>query len=288
MTDRRYVVVTPARDEARHIGATIRSMKAQARPPAKWIIVDDGSSDETAAIVRSAARDWPVVELIQRTDRGHRRAGGGVVEAVMEGVAAIDTEWDYLVKLDADLTFGPEYFSTCLDAFAFDPTLGIVGGTVWNVARDGTRTAESHPDFHVRGATKIYRRRCWEDIGGLEPVPGWDTIDEITANKRNWRTRTIDAPIDQLRPTGQAAGQWNNWVKNGRAAYLSGYDPVFVTARAISRVPRSPHVAAPVGLMWGYLRSAARREPKSVDRSLQRYVRQQQRRRLTGRETIWR
>lgn len=289
MSDRPpYVVVTPARDEASHIADTIASMRAQMHPPARWIIVDDGSSDATAEIVESAAAAWPVISLVGRADRGHRLAGGGVVDAVLEGVAAIDVEWDFLVKLDADLTFGPEYFAVCLDAFSLDPTLGIAGGTIWNVAEDGSRTAEPHPAFHVRGATKIYRRHCWDDIGGLIAVAGWDTIDEVTANQRHWRTRTLDVPIDQLRPTGEAAGQWSNWVKNGRAAYVSGYDPIFVAARAGSRVTKQPHFAAPAGLLWGYVRSAIRREPKSVDSDLQRYVRDQQRRRLTGRETIWR
>ncbi len=284
----RCVVITPARNEVSHLGYTIDAMRSQTVTPLAWYIVDDGSTDGTTAIIEAAEVAVPWIHLVRRPDRGRREAGGGVVEAVVAGIEAVTVDdWEVLVKLDADLTFEPDYFATCLAAFAADPQLGITGGTISNLVA-GERISEPHPAFHVRGATKFYRRACWSSIGGLAPVPGWDTIDEVTAHMHGWTTRTLPVAIDQLRSTGEAAGQWSNWVKNGRAAYLSGYHPLFLMARAVRRMSRPPRVVAPVGLLWGYIRSAARREPRAVDGDVHSFVRSEQLRRLTGRTSMWR
>ena len=285
----RYVVITPARNEAERIQHTIDAMADQTVRPATWIVVDDGSTDGTADIVARAAQSHDWITLVSRDDRGHRAAGSGVVEAVNDGFAAVDdNDWEFLVKLDADLSFPSDYFARCFEAFEEDPTLGIAGGTVSNIDAEGNRSVEPHPDFHVRGATKIYRRTCWDQIGGLRAVPGWDTIDEVEANRMGWSTRTLPVPIDQLRTTGAAAGQWRNWVKNGRAAYLTGYHPLFLGARAASRARRSPYLTAAAGLLWGYGRSLATREDVAVSDATRRYVRSQQMNRLLGRDSIWR
>jgi glycosyltransferase involved in cell wall biosynthesis len=285
----RYLVVTPVRDEAEHIGQTIESMMQQTVTPQKWVVVDDGSTDDTAAIVEGLTADVDWIELLKREDRGHRSAGTGVMEAFRSGREhAGSTDWDYLVKLDGDLEFRPDYFERCFAAFDEDPRLGIAGGKLYDVYPDKI-VHDSHPKFHVRGATKIYRRACWLDIGGLFDIPGWDTLDEAKANQMGWTTRTLDEPsIYQLRPTGAAAGTWPNWVKNGVAAYRSGYHPAFVMARAGRRLVKPPSVTAPAGLMWGYVRSWVTREDRIDDPDLLAYVREQQWNRLTGSNSMWR
>jgi biofilm PGA synthesis N-glycosyltransferase PgaC len=283
----RYIVITPARDEAENISDTIISMKRQTILPSAWYIVDDGSSDATASIVQDAVADAPWIHLISREDRGYRVSGADVQSFFVAYEQIADSEWDYVVKLDADVRFADDYFSSCLRAFELDETLGIAGGTIYNLDGD-ERIPEKHPAFHVRGATKIYRRACWEDIGGLAITPAWDTIDEVSANMHGWTTRTLpDVPIDHLRPTGDGFGQWTYWVKNGRAAYLVGYHPLFLLARAILRVTRPPYLVGTVGLIWGYFRSVVSRQPRDVGDDLARYVHEQQWNRLTGRETVW-
>jgi glycosyltransferase involved in cell wall biosynthesis len=286
---RSYAVVTPVRNEADYLGRTIASMMAQTTPPVRWIIVDDGSTDDTAAIVEAAMVEFPAIRLVRRTDRGHRLAGTGVMQAFEEGRTELgDTPWDYLVKLDGDLEFGPDYFETCLGHFDDDATLGIAGGKLYDVDA-GRVTYDPHPAFHVRGATKIYRRECWDAIGGLTGGPGWDTLDEAKANQMGWSTRSLaDAPLYQLRPTGRAAGTWSNWVKNGDAAYRTGYHPAFILARAGRRLVRPPSLTAPTGLIWGYARSWAKRTPRIDDPDLLTYVRTQQWNRLTRRPSMWR
>jgi biofilm PGA synthesis N-glycosyltransferase PgaC len=284
----RYAVVTPVRDEAEYIDRTVASMLRQTVTPQRWVVVDDGSTDDTAAIVTRLTADVPWVELVTRQDRGHRSAGTGVMEAFRTGRQRVDDlDWEFLVKLDGDLEFPEDYFELCFAAFNSNAKLGIAGGTLHDVYPDKI-VHDSHPGFHVRGATKIYSRACWEGIGGLFDIPGWDTLDEAKANQMGWTTRTLSHPsIYQLRPTGSAAGSWKNWVKNGAAAYRSGYHPAFVLARAGRRLVRPPSIAAPTGLMWGYLTSWIQKVERIDDPELLRYVRTQQWNRLTGKPSMW-
>ena len=175
----RYVIITPARDEEQHIEATIESVIGQTLRPAEWVIVDDGSTDRTSEILDQYAAQFPWIRLVHRPNRGFRKSGGGVVEAFYEGYDSLQCDaWDFIVKLDGDLSFSPDYFQRCFEHFREQPRLGIGGGDIYHDL-DGELRLEANPKFHIRGATKIYRRPCWEDIGGLWPGPGWDTIDEV-------------------------------------------------------------------------------------------------------------
>jgi glycosyltransferase involved in cell wall biosynthesis len=288
---RSYVVITPARDEERYLRRTLDAMAAQTRLPAQWILVDDGSTDRTGAMMDEFASGHAWCRALHRRDRGRREAGGGVMEAFYDGYALLTVpDWGVLVKLDGDLSFEPDFFERCLAEFAADPALGLGGGLV--CAEVGGRLeaeVRDLPPFHVRGATKMYRRECWEAIHPLIRAPGWDTLDELSANRHGWRTRTFpDLKLLQHRGTGVAAGAWRNSVKNGQANYACGYDPVFMFVKCLRRLPRKPWLVDSVGLAWGFLRGYAKRLPRTGDRDLIRYVRGQQWRHLLGRSNLWR
>jgi len=284
----RYVIITPARDEEAFIEKTLESVLGQTWAPAEWIIVNDGSSDETGAIAERWAKEHDLLHVVHREDRGHRAAGSGVMEAVYAGVEQVrSADWEYLVKLDCDLEFEPDYFERCLREFDRDEKLGIAGGVIYNRI-DDKLVLEQHPKFHVRGATKIYRRPCWEAIGGLHRVPGWDTLDEVKANQLGWSTRSIpEAELVQYRFTGDAAGQWSNWVKNGRASYICGYHPLYLLAKSLRRIVKKPYVAATFGVIWGFFTAPFVGVKKVPDRELLAYLRAQQFRRLLGLDSIW-
>jgi poly-beta-1,6-N-acetyl-D-glucosamine synthase len=284
----RYVVITPARNEGSEIEQTVHSVLQQTVRPAAWVIVDDGSTDDTGAILDRFARQIPWLKVVHRKDRGFRHPGGGVVEAVLDGYRALEvTDWDFLVKLDADLVLEPNYFERCLAEFSADPKLGVGGGLVYNLA-NGKREIESNPAFHVRGATKIYRRDCWEGLGGLLPAPGWDTLDEVKANMLGWHTRSFPKiSVLQRRATGSNDGAWKDYVKNGRANYITGYHPLFMLLKCMKRVPQKPCLVAALGLAYGYLYGYWNQIRTVQDPQLIRYVRSQQLRRLTFRESIW-
>ena len=284
-----YVVITPMRNEEEHLPELLASMAAQILRPLQWVLVDDGSSDSTPQLIQSAVDDHPWIVGATCKDRGFRSPGGGVVEAFDIGRASVTVDtWDFIVKLDADLAFESDYFERCLDAFETDPGLGIAGGRLSSRHPDGTIEVEKHPDFHVRGATKIYRRTCWDEIGGLVPAKGWDTIDEVKANQLGWTTRTLDVEIVQQRVTGARAGSWRNWSKNGQAAWFCGYHPLFAAARSARIATMRPYVIKGIAFAVGYGGSMLLRRPRVADKPLVAYVRREQLARLRGRPSIWR
>jgi glycosyltransferase involved in cell wall biosynthesis len=285
-----YVVITPVRNEAEYLPATIESMRVQTVRPKQWIIVDDGSTDHTAEIASAAARDHEWIRLVTRPDRGFRNPGGGVIEALYSGYKLIEgTEWEFLVKLDGDLSFGPDYFEKCLHRFARDTKLGVGGGTICHWVHDAlVAEAPGDPAFHVRGATKIYRRDCWERIGGLMRAPGWDTVDEYRANMLGWVTYTFpELQLRHHRAAGGAQGTWKNWVKNGLANYIAGYHPLFMISKCARRVVAQPYIVMSLGLLVGFLGGYFRRVPQVNDKDLIRYLRGQQIRRLLCKDSLW-
>jgi glycosyltransferase involved in cell wall biosynthesis len=285
----RYIVITPVRDEGHLIEEMIQSVAAQTVPPLQWIIVDDGSQDDTGLIIDRYAKQYSWITAVHGTDRGFREPGTGVINAFYFGYSFISSsDWDFVVKLDGDLTLEPDYFEKCFAEFAKDPKLGIGGGVVGHLD-DGALYIENNPMFHVRGATKIYRRDCWHSLGGLLKAPGWDTVDELKANMLGWRTKSFpNIQLLQRRPTGATNTAWGNWVKNGRANYIAGYHPLFMFAKCAGRFPRKPYVIGATGLMYGFLSCYFTRISRVPDPDLIRYVRKQQLRRLFLLDSIWR
>ena len=284
----KYVVITPARDEAEHLEQTIRSVIAQTVRPAQWIIVNDGSKDETGEIIDRFAQEYAWITARHRPNRGYREAGGGVVKTFNDGYEQIrETDWDLLVKLDADLSFEPAYFERCIAEFERDAKLGIGGGAIYH-DNDGQLELEKNPAFHVRGATKMYRRACWDALGGLVQAPGWDTIDEVKANMLGWSTRSfLDLRVSHSRFTGAAEGAWRDCIKNGRANYVTGYHPLFMLVKCLRRLFKRPYVLGSIALMWGFVSSYWKRSLRIEDPQLLRYTRDQQLRRLFLQESIW-
>jgi poly-beta-1,6-N-acetyl-D-glucosamine synthase len=285
----KYVIITPVRDEERHIESTIASVRAQSIRPAEWVIVDDGSTDRTGEIIDRYATQVPWIRPVHRLNRGFRKAGGGVVETFYEGYNALRCgDWEFIVKLDGDLTFSSDYFEKCFEHFESDLKLGVGGGDIYH--EFGSATAlEVNPKFHVRGATKIYRRACWEAIGGLLQAPGWDTIDEVKANMLGWKSYSFsDLHLIHHRFTGTADGLLRDRIKHGLACYVSGYHPLFLAASCVSRLIQKPYVAGSFAIGYGFLKGYWTRAPRVNDARFIKYLRGQQLRRLWGLETIWR
>jgi poly-beta-1,6-N-acetyl-D-glucosamine synthase len=285
-----YAIICPVRNEVQYLDHTIASVRGQTLRPTVFVIVDDGSSDGTGQVAKTAAAQFDWIHVVNRSDRGYRQPGGGVIDAFYDGYSQIrSADWEFVVKLDGDLSFAPGYFERCLARFQKDPKLGIGGGTVCKEV-NGQLTPEStvDPAFHVRGATKIYRRQCWEQIGGLIRVPGWDTVDEVKANMLGWATYSFpDIQIHHHRPAGEAQGVWKNWVKNGVANYISGYHPLFMLVKCIRRFGCKPYAIGSIGLMAGFLNGYVKRVPRIEDKEFVRYFQQQQIRRLTLRSSLW-
>lgn len=284
----KYVIITPVRNEEKYLEKTIQSVIKQRIKPAEWIIVNDGSTDGTAAIIQKYVVQYGWIREVRREDRGFRKSGGGVIEAFYDGYAALESkEWDFIVKLDGDLNLSPDYFDRCFLHFAANPKLGIGGGVISHLV-NGEIVVERSPNFHVRGATKIYKKECWRELGGLIQAPGWDTLDEIKANMFGWETRSFeDLKLIHHRYTGSADGRWKGWVKNGRANYIVGYHPLFMILKCIKRVYQRPYLISSAGLLWGFMSGYMERIPQVDDRQVIKYIRREQLRKLMFRRSIW-
>ena len=297
-----YVVISPVRNEAQHLERTIQSVLEQTVRPVRWLLVNDGSTDETPAIIERYAAQYSWIVPVHRSyvervgsvgvqeskgKRGKRAREAKEIEAFYAGFAKLgDSDWEYLVKLDGDLSFEPDYFKKCFAEFENDPRLGIGGGTICHLV-NGLLEAELTPKFHVRGATKIYRRGCWEQIGGVLRGAGWDTLDEVKANMLGWSTRTFaHLKVAHHRATGSANGAWQNAVKNGVWSYIAGYHPLYMLARCARSTMEKPYFFCAIGLLYGYVRGYLQGTPRA-EKQLVRYVRSQQVRRLSFRPTIW-
>lgn len=286
-TEINYVIISPVRDEENYIEKTIKSVVNQTIIPDRWIIVNDGSKDKTGAIIDQYAKEYSWIIPVHRKDRGYRKNGSGVMEAFYEGYKKINGEFDFLVKLDGDLSFESDYFEKCFAKFRLNSELGIGGGVITSL-HENQKIFEKDVKFHVRGATKIYKRACWESIGQLVIAPGWDTLDELKANMNNWQTETFfDIPIIQHKITGGADGTWKNAVKNGKANYISGYHPLFMLVKLFKRLFQKPFVIGSIGLFWGYISGYIFKRPRVNEMELIKFIRKEQINRLLFKKSIW-
>ena len=282
-----YLAITPARDEEEFLPGLIASMAAQTCVPARWIIIDDGSADDTRAIIDDAARTHPWIEPQHLSRNGPRAAGG---ESLIMRFLQRDMRerYDFVLRLDADLSFESHIIEQMLAEFAHDPSLGIAGATLYEPSGEKWVEVPS-PAFHTRGAVKMYSSACFAAIGGLEAGLGWDTVDEAHAMMLGFKTRSFrHIHARHHRPQGAAGGLWRARMAAGVAAYRAGYSPAFMMARAARQVIARPFVLAALLMLAGYCRGYLHRVSRAASPELVRFVRRQQWRRLLMQESKWR
>jgi biofilm PGA synthesis N-glycosyltransferase PgaC len=280
------LLITPARNEAAHILRTARAVEAQTRPPDLWLVVDDGSDDATPDLLRRLAAEVPFLRVLT-TPRGHTKAGPDrlalAAEARAFNWALEQVELDgftHIGKLDGDIELPPDYFARLLERFDADPELGIAGGMLLE-PDGGAWKRERVPEYHVRGALKLYTSACFEAIGGIEERLGWDTIDETYARLRGFRTRSFgDLVARHHRPEATADGALRGRARHGQCAYILHYGLPWVVLRSVKEAAYKPVGLTGAAFLYGYLRSAARREPRVDDEAFRRFVRRELRERL--------
>lgn len=257
---RRYVVITPCRDESEYLPITIETMVKQTVKPTLWLIVDDGSTDATPQIVEEAAREHPWIRLHRRVDRGARAVGGGVVEAFNEGLAQIDlNDYDYLCKLDADLGLPEVYFQRLIERMEADPLLGNFSGKTYINPSGEKWVSERMGDENAIGPTKFYRRACFQDIGGFVKQVCWDGIDGHMCRMNGWKALSLDDEdirVKHYRPHGSS--QKSIWVGRqrwGRGKYFMGSSFLYMIGVAAYRSVEHPFVIGSLGLLAGYTKA---------------------------------
>jgi poly-beta-1,6-N-acetyl-D-glucosamine synthase len=281
-TRRRYLLVSPCRDEASVLRRTLDSVAAQSVPPSLWIVVDDGSSDDTPKILEEYARRLPYLRVIRRADRGRRRVGPGVVEAFYEGLEAARLEdFDYVCKLDTDLDLPSRYFELLIQRMEAEPRLGTCSGKPWfHHPSSGALVPEVCGDEMSVGMTKFYRVACFQEIGGFVREVMWDGIDCHRARMLGWIAESVDEEglrFLHLHPMGSTEkGILTGRVRAGFGQYFMGTSPLYYLAVAAYRLPKHPVILGSAAMLWGYLKSAARRAPRYGDASFRRFLRSYQ------------
>ena len=277
-----YVLVTPAHNEAQFIELTIRSVVAQTVRPAKWVIVSDGSTDGTDEIVRRYLVEYPWIELVRLPER-HDRHFAGKVAAFNAGHARLyGISYDVIGNLDADISFDREYLAFLMSRFAENPRLGVAGTPF----QDGGKTYDYRFSSieHVSGACQMFRRECFEQVGGYRPQKsgGVDLVAVLSARARGWQTRTFTEkvcvhhrPMDSARAVGIRERFYR-----GRMDYILGSHPAWEVFRALYQMRHPPYIGGGLLILAGYFWTMGRGVERTMPQELIAFRRREQLQRL--------
>ena len=279
-----YLIISPGRNEAQYMRATLDSVVQQTIRPRKWIIVDDGSSDESPAILKEyeLAHDW--IEVLTRENRGRRAVGSGVMEAFYAGYETIDIDdYDYICKLDLDLKLPPGYFETLMEKMRAEPRLGTCSGKAY-IRKNGELVSERHGDETSIGASKFYRVSCFKEIGGFIREVMWDGIDCHRCRMLGWIACSFDEPdlrFEHLRPMGSSQQSiLYGRMRHGSGQYFMGTGLLWMLATAVYRIPEKPYVIGGLFILYGWLKSWILNQPRYEAEGFRDFLRRYHRRAL--------
>ncbi len=275
----KYVVISPVRNEEDYLRKTIESLANQTIKPMEWIIVNDGSTDKTEEIIKEYMPKYGWIRLLTLSDRGYYYPGTGVVNVVKKGYETVQTkDWEYLVKLDCDLSFDKDYFEKLFNEFDKNPKLGIASGCVY-LPINNQLIQEAAQTDHPVGASKVYKRQCWDAIDGLKPIPGWDLADLLSAQMNGWETANFfDLVIVHYRLTGsRRKGLFGPKFLQGRFEYRHGYAFLYTCFKSIFHLFSKPFIIGSIGKVTGYLYAAIIREPYLFEKDMRKFLRKKHR-----------
>jgi glycosyltransferase involved in cell wall biosynthesis len=284
-SDRSYVIVLTARDEAKYLQGTIDSIAAQTVLPTEMVIVNDGSSDNTGAIADDAAAKYPWIHVVHREDRGERKVGGGVIETFYAGYDTLRTkDFSYQCKLDGDLTLPSGYFEGIMQKMEADPALGGASGKVFNPVGAGAMKEERIIDDMVSGAVNFWRRTCWEQIGGYVRMVMWDGIAMHRARMFGWYTRSFrDEELKIIHHRLMGSSHKNilhGRMRWGRGQWFMGCHPLYIIASGVNRMFERPYIIGGICIMAGYFSSMLKRAKRYDDPEFRKHLHAWQLKRL--------
>jgi glycosyltransferase involved in cell wall biosynthesis len=279
----KYVLITPARNEERFVAKILESMVAQTLLPERWVIVDDGSTDKTPEIVQRYAGSCPWIQLL-RLPQHADRSFAGKVHAFNAGLEQVRTlEFEVMGNLDADLSFDPNYLEFLVEKFCEDPKLGVAGTPFIENGYDSARDS-FEGENHVAGGCQLFRRQCFEEIGGYiaNPAGGVDWIAVTTARMKGWKTCSFpEKRFHHYRSLGTAEqGELASLFSYGEKDYYLGGSPVWQLFRVCYRSVKHPFLVGGFALLAGYCWAALRRMRRPVSRELMCFHRREQMKKL--------
>jgi len=268
-----YYIVIPAHNEASYIALTLRSVASQTILPKKIVVVNDNSTDATAAIVAGFAKEHSFISLVNVSSQAVHMPGSKVIHAFHKGFETLDGDYDFIVKLDADLILPANYFETIISHFESDIQIGMVGGFAY-IEKNGDWILENLTDKdHIRGAFKAYRKACFEQIGNLRPAMGWDTVDELLCQFYGWKVVTDGSlKVKHLKPTGANYNKAARY-KQGEAFYSLGYGFVItaIASAKLAMMKKKPLLF--LDYMAGFFKAKTAGKPLLVTTEQARFIR---------------
>jgi poly-beta-1,6-N-acetyl-D-glucosamine synthase len=288
----RLLLISPVHNEEAYLELVADAVARQTRPPDRWVVVDDGSTDGTAEILARLAERIDFLQVVDATKlppKGtvkDRLATAAAPRAFNVGLGSVAwRSFTHIAKLDGDTELPPYYFERLLGEFARDPELGLAGGLYADPDPhgDGWKVVKVPSEYHVPGTLKCYSRACLEAMGGVQERLGWDTIDETYARMRGYRTRAFPhLVVHHHRPWGSADGTLRGRARHGQCAYVAHFTLPWVALRAFKLARTRPRGLSGVAFLYGYLRSAVRGVARVEDPEFRRFVRRELRGRMRG------
>lgn len=269
----RYYIVIPSHNEEALISLTLQSLVEQTVLPAKIVVVNDNSTDNTAAVVNSFISKYPFISLVNKTSDAVHLPGSKVIQAFQTGFNTLDENYDLIVKIDADLIFPANYFETIIKHFQSDERIGMAGGFCY-IEKNGEWILENLTDKdHIRGALKAYRKETFQQIGGLKPAMGWDTVDELLCKFYNWKVVTDESlKVKHLKPTGANYNQKARY-KQGEAFYTLGYGFVITAIASIKLAMMKKKPLLFIDYMNGFWKAKKSKTPLLVTAEQAKFIR---------------
>lgn len=279
-----YLLISPCRDEAHYMRQTLDTVAAQTVLPARWVIVDDGSTDETPQILAEYAAQYPWITVLTRQNRGHRAVGPGVIDAFYAGYETVaPAEFEFVCKLDLDLRLPPRYFEILMQRMHANLRIATCSGKAY--VEDGGRLVnEGHGDETSLGMTKFYRTSAFAAMGGFVREVMWDGIDCHRCRMMGQIACSWDEPdlrFVHLRPMGSSQQSiYTGRMRHGYGQYFMGTGFLYVLASAIKKIPEKPFALGAAYMLWGWLKSAIQRTPRYNDLEFRKFLRAYQSRAL--------
>ena len=280
----KYVLITSARNEEAFIAKTLDSVVTQTVLPERWIIVDDNSTDRTAKIVENYARRYPWIELVRQAQDRYRNFASKA-HAVNAGLERVNScQFEIVGNLDADVSFGPDYMEFLMQRFSENPKLGVAG-TPFTQDGDYDSSKDSFEgENYVSGPCQLFRRECFQEIGGYVPNPagGLDWIAVMTARMKGWKVRSFsEKRFHHYRTLGTASkGPVRALFSYGEKDYYLGGSPIWQLFRVAYRMTKKPVLLGGLALLLGYVWAASRRVNRVVSSELMRFHRHEQMKKL--------
>lgn len=280
-----YYIIIPAYNEEQYITQTLNSIVQQTHLPKKIIVVNDSSTDKTAELVSSFCDSYPFIQLVTKVSKNKHLPGSKVIEAFKEGLKYITDDFDFIVKLDADLILPNNYFQKIAEAFHSNSKLGMAGGFAY-IKNDEKWILENLTDKdHIRGAFKSYRNECFKQIGGLKSAMGWDTIDELLCRYYGWEIQTFeDLKVKHLKPTGANYDKTARY-KQGQAFYQMGYGFILTCIASIKLALRKKKPLLTLDYIVGFTKAKKEQKPILVTPQQARFIQKYRWQKI--RQKIW-